>query len=131
MHPFLAYAGSTPFRTEAREVVEFDLKSRRSRRLFAGEHPAASSDGGQIAYRADNVVLLAGATSPPTDVSPQWGPLNRPYRGGMSWSSDGRLLLLARTGGLLGYEMDFGVVDVGTRALTRIRQRHLLGLAFY
>ncbi len=122
--------GQILFHTEDRAVVELDLDSGRSRRLFAGEHPAASRDGSRIAYRAGPAVLLAGATGPPTDISPRWGVLHRPYRGGMSWSPDGRLLLLARTGGTLGYELDFGRVDVRTRELTKVRQRYLRGLVF-
>lgn len=122
--------GHVLFHTEDREIVELDLASGRSRRLFAGEHPAPSPDGSRIAYRTGPTVLVAGAPGPRADVSPRWGLLHRPYRGGMSWSPDGRLLLLARTGGTLGYELDFGALDVQTQELTRIRQRYLRGLVF-
>lgn len=118
------------FHTEEREVVELDVVSGRPRRLFPGEHPAASPDGDRVAYRVGSTVLVA-ADGTPEDVSPRRrGLLARPYRGGMTWSPDGGLLLLARTGGTLGYETRVGTLDVRTRTFTEVLARHLHGIAF-
>jgi hypothetical protein len=118
------------FHTEDGDVCELALDTAHLRRLFHGEHPAASPDNTRIAYRAGPAVLFASAAGEATEISPRRGVLRRPYRGGMSWSPDGRMLLLARSGGTLGYELDFGTLDVGTRAFTAIRQRYLAGIVF-
>jgi hypothetical protein len=122
--------GRILFHTDDRQVIELDLDSGRLNRLFAGEQPVAAPDGSRIAYRAGSAVLVAGTAGPARDVSPRRGLLRHPYRGSMSWSPDGRLLMLARTGGTLGYELDFFLLDVTTRHLIQIKQRHLIGCTF-
>jgi Tol biopolymer transport system component len=122
--------GHVLFHTEGGDVCEVALDTGDVRRLFRGEHPAVSPDDTRIAHRDGSAVLVADAAGAITDISPRRGLLRRPYRGSMSWSPDGRLLLLARSGGTLGYELDFGTLDVATRTFTRIRTRHLGGIAF-
>ncbi len=117
--------------TESRQVAEVDVGSGDLRQLFPGEYPVAAPDGTRIAYRDGQIVRLVGGDGVPVDISRPRGPRQAPYRGGMSWSPDGHLLLLARTAGTLGYELDFGTLDVTAREYTRIRQRYLQGIVFY
>jgi hypothetical protein len=107
-------------------VVAVDSASGRVTRLFPGEYPAVSPAGDATAYRAGARILVAGAD----EISPLRGRPRRSYLGGMSWSPDGRRLIVGWTGGLLGYEKNFGVLDARSRRLTRIRRRYLAGLIF-
>ena len=119
------------FHTEDRQVVEVNLDSGAMNRLFPGEYPTASPDGSRIAYRHGADIRLVLDDGARVDISPRRRIPPRPYQGGMSWSPDGRLLLIGWSSGMLGYERDFGTLDIHTRELTRIVQRYLQGIAFY
>ena len=87
--------------------------------------------GSRIAYRQGAEIRLVLDDGARVDISPRQRMPRRLYQGGMSWSPDGRLLLIGWSGGTLGYERDFGTLDIHTRQLTRIVQRYLQGIAFY
>jgi len=122
--------GRVLYHTEGNEVVEVDLATERTVRLFAGEHPTASPDGRRIAYRDGNAILVAGNGDGPVDVSPRRGLREGNLRGGMSWSPDGRYLLFSQAGGALGYELEFFTLEVATGERTKVRQRYLQGIRF-
>ena len=117
--------------TQSREVAEVNVVSGELKILFPGEYPAAAPDGVQIAYRVGQAVRLVGGDRVSVEIAQPRGVRRAPYRGAMSWSPDGQLLLLSRTAGTLGYELDFCTLDVGTRKFTRIRQRYMSGIVFY
>lgn len=110
-------------------VTETDLASDRVARLFRGAVPAAARRGNRIAYRIEDSLRLMSEDGTVSDISPagrRWR-----YRGSMSWSSDGDMLLIGRAGGLTGDELYFGSLDVKTRRVTWLRTRYLRGLAYW
>lgn len=112
------------------EVISVDAASGGTTRLFPGVYPSVSPTGDPVAYRLGSEIWMVGAGGETHEVSPLRGGPRRSYLGEMSWSPDGRRLIVGWVGGLLGYEKTFGTLDVGSRRLTRIRQRYLKGLIF-
>jgi hypothetical protein len=116
--------------TENREIIEVDTDSGELRRLGPGEYPAAAAGGTRIAYRDGQTVRLVTGDWEPIGVFRFRGLHQAPYRGAMSWSPDGRLLLLARAAGVLGEELKFGTIDTGSMRYAVIRRRYLQGMVF-
>jgi hypothetical protein len=119
--------GAILIHTENRQIVEVDTDSGELRQLGSGEYPAAAPDGTRIAYLDGQTVRL---------VRGDWEPIGAfrlprgPHRGAMSWSPDGRLLLLAHAAGALREELRFGLIDVGSMKYAMIRRRYLYGMVF-
>src|SRR6266540_1031688 len=105
--------------------LELELAGGRTRRLLAGAHPASSPDGRRTAYREGNTILVSDDGAPRITLRPRRGLREGNLRGAMSWSPDGRHLLVGRTGGTLGYELEFSTLEVATGERTDVRQRHL------
>src|SRR6266545_4320733 len=120
--------GRVLYHTEASEVVELELAGGRTRRLLAGAHPASSPDGRRTAYREGSTILVSDDGAPRITLRPRRGLREGNLRGTMSWSPDGRHLLVGRTGGTLGYELEFSTLEVATGERTDVRQRHLHGI---
>jgi hypothetical protein len=113
---------------ESSGVTELDADAASLVRLFPGHQPTSSPDGSRIAYRDGAALRLFSADGTHQDISPGRRPIR--YRGPITWSRDGRLLLLAQAAGTLGYGLRFGCLDVATRELTRVRGPRMLGVVF-
>ena len=119
------------YHTVDNQVVEVDTRTKSRVVLFSGEHPTVSPDGVEIAYREGDAIRIWHADARMSkDVPAQRGLGNGQIQGGMSWSPDGKYLLIGRSGGVLGYELAFYRIDVNTGKRVRVRQRHLQGLRF-
>jgi Tol biopolymer transport system component len=116
--------------TENREIIEVDAESGQLRQLGPGECPAAAPGGTRIAYLDGKTIRLVRDDWEPIGIFRFRDLRQAPYRSAMSWSPDGRLLLLARAAGVLGDELNFGTIDVGSMKYTTIRRRYLQGIVF-
>jgi hypothetical protein len=119
------------YHTSDNEVVEVDTASRSHVALFRGEHPAVSPDGAAVAYREGNAIRIWSVADHSTrDVPMESGLWDRQILGAMTWSSDGKYLLIAQSAGVFGYELAFYRVEVNTGRRVEVPQRHLQGLRF-
>lgn len=116
--------------TETRQIIEVDTDSGELRQLGSGEYPAAAPDGTRIAYLDGQTVRLVRDDWEPIGAFRLRGLRRAPHRGAMSWSPDGRLLLLAHASGALREELRFGLLDVGSMKYAMIRRRYLRGMVF-
>ena len=123
--------GKVVYHTTDRQIAQVDISTKNVDRFFSGEYPAVSLDGLWVAYREENKIRLWNSVDQHQRnvYRRQWfweGQL----RGGMSWSPDGRVLLVGQSAGAFGYEMLFYRVEIATGKRLRVRERHLQGLRF-
>jgi len=118
------------FETVNLGIAETTRAGGEPRPLFPGSYASASPDGHRIAFRVRDSICIADAERAVIDVSPHRSFWEGSYRGGMSWSPDGRRLLVSRIGGMTWHDIVFDVVDIETRTRTKVNVRYLRGLIF-
>lgn len=123
--------GKVVYHAVDRQVVEADISTKHVDSLFNGEYPAVSPDGNWIAYRERNEIRLWNTEDQRSrDVPGKRWFWERQLYGEMSWSPDGKFLLVGQSAGVFGYELAFYRVEVQTGRRVRVRQRYLRGLRF-
>jgi len=118
------------FETVDLVIAETTLGGGEPRPLFPGSYASASPEGRRIAYRVGDSIRIVDAEGAVIDVSPRRAFWEGEYRGGMSWSPDGRRLLVSQIGGLTRHDIIFHVLDIETRTRTKVDVRYLRGLIF-
>lgn len=123
--------GKVVYHAVDRHVVQVDISTKRVERLFSGEYPAVSPDGTWIAYRDGSEVRVWNTEDQrPRNVSKKRWFWEGQLQGGMSWSPEGKFLLVGQSAGVFGYELAFYRIEVQTGRRVRVRQRYLKGLRF-
>ena len=119
------------YHTVDSQVMEVDINTKDMAVLFKGEYPAVSPDGARIAFREGNALRVWSAEDQHVmDVPVKRRLWDGQLQGGMSWSQDGKSLLVSQSAGVLGYERAFYRIEVASGERVRIRQRYLHGLRF-
>jgi len=124
-------AGKIVYHTVDGEVVEVDWSTKSVMPLFRGEYPAASPDDVMIAYRDQNDIRLWNSHDQVSvDVSIDHRFWEGTLEGAMSWSPDGKFLLVSQSSGFVRHELAFYSIEVKTGSRVKVRQRYLQGLRF-
>jgi WD40 repeat protein len=126
-----ASIGRIVYHTVEGQVVEVDSSTKQVTPLFKGEYPAVSPDGIVIAYCDGNDIRFWNSQDQrSTDRSVDHRFLEGQLQGGMSWSPDGKFLLVGYSAGVVRHELAFYRIEVETGSRVEIPQRYLKGLRF-